>query len=359
MNLPRRIAFGFSAWIDATAEALLALQKWFGSSRRLRLVEQADSSFAIEGGWRSLAKLLPGRSVTIRDGRIVASPGARRQNALRRCEVEFVLEPQRFMFRSLELPRRAADFLDGVVKARIDRLTPWSAAEAVFGWGTPAEIAGDRVRVTVAATARALVAPLVDAVVGEGAEWVTVLAKPQAQEAGSEFIRVYERKASGTIEFRKLRRLLAVLLAAMGLVAAAAIAAASFYGDELDTRRFDTARRIALRRAALDLGRSPVDPTGVGILEKHKREVPASVIVIDALSQILPDDAYLTELRILGDKLQIVGVARDPPGLIRLLEQSSHFSQATFFAPTTRAPSESREHFSIEAHLEPVYTPGP
>jgi general secretion pathway protein L len=87
--------------------------------------------------------------------------------------------------------------------------------------------------------------------------------------------------------------------------------------------------------------------------------VPSSVIVIEALSQLLPDDTYLTELRILGDKLQIVGVSSDPPGLIRLIEQSPHFSQATFFAPTTRAPSETRDHFNIEAHLEPVYAARP
>jgi general secretion pathway protein L len=92
-------------------------------------------------------------------------------------------------------------------------------------------------------------------------------------------------------------------------------------------------------------------------LQRHKHETPSSVIVIEALSRVLPDDTYLIELRILGDKLQIVGVTRDAPALIRLIEQTSHFTRATFFAPTTRSPSESGEHFSIEAHIEPVYTP--
>ena len=93
-------------------------------------------------------------------------------------------------------------------------------------------------------------------------------------------------------------------------------------------------------------------------LEQHKHEIPSSVIAIEALSQVLPDDTYLTELRILGDKIQIVGVTKDAPALIRLIEQTSHFSRATFFAPTTRSASEQTEHFHIEAHIEPVYTPG-
>jgi general secretion pathway protein L len=81
------------------------------------------------------------------------------------------------------------------------------------------------------------------------------------------------------------------------------------------------------------------------------------VIVLEVLSQILPDHTYVTELRITGDKMQVVGVTRDAPSLIRLIEQSSQFTRATFFAPTTRSPTEPGEHFHIEARIEPVFTP--
>jgi general secretion pathway protein L len=90
-------------------------------------------------------------------------------------------------------------------------------------------------------------------------------------------------------------------------------------------------------------------------LERRKHQTPSSVIVLEVLSQILPDHTYVTELRIEGDKLRVMGVTRDAPGLIRLIEQSPHFTRATFFAPTTKAPTDPGERFHIEAQIEPVF----
>jgi len=62
------------------------------------------------------------------------------------------------------------------------------------------------------------------------------------------------------------------------------------------------------------------DKRGGAKSERRKHETPSSVIVIEALSQvrriILSD-----ELRILGDKMQIVGVTKDAPALIASLNK--------------------------------------
>ncbi|MGH6841615.1 MAG: PilN domain-containing protein, partial [Methylocella sp.] len=190
-----------------------------------------------------------------------------------------------------------------------------------------------------------------------GAGTIVVSAAWQQPRPGLAAIKICEQKTGQAEAQRRVRHVLILLLVGAGALGAVSVAASAVIGGAIETRRDDLERRIAERRAAIQPGR---DGTSAAVLDlqRHKHEASSSVIVIEALSRLLPDDTYLTELRILGDKVQMAGVTRDAPSLIRLIEQTSHFSHATFFAPTTRSASEAGERFSIEAHIEPVYTPG-
>ena len=77
--------------------------------------------------------------------------------------------------------------------------------------------------------------------------------------------------------------------------------------------------------------------------------------MLEALSRAIPDDAYLQEWRLKGGTMEISGLAADAAGLIKHIEQSPHFSRATFTAPTTRSADE-RQSFRIEAQVAPLFT---
>lgn len=357
MSSYRAVVEASSRWIDRVATTIVEGRESLRSRHLYQLVEQQDGAFVLQGTSPREALDAAGGPVHIVDGHIDASVSAKLAEILRGAEVQLVLQPNRFMFRLLELPRRASDFLEGIIRAQIDRLTPWSAADVAFGWYPSTDTSNDRMAVTIAATARMLIAPFISAIAGLGADTIVVSAALQQPRPDIAAIKICEQKAGRVAGQRRIRRILIGLLAAAGVFCAVSVAASAVIGGVIEAQRDELTRRIAERRAAIQLGHDGASEAALD-LQRHKHETPSSVIVIEALSRVLPDDTYLTEFRILGDKLQIVGVTRDAPALIRLIEQTSHFTRATFFAPTTRSPSESGEHFSIEAHIEPVYTPG-
>jgi general secretion pathway protein L len=364
MSFLNQIRQALSRWLDTVAAFIVATYAKIVAAPGVRVVEDKDGTFSVEASGKAAAG---SERLRIINGEVVAAPshpspasgggmGGGAAAMLKASRAELVLQPERFVIRPLELPRRATEFLDGIVRAQIDRLTPWSAENAAFGWSAPVEIPNDRVSVTVAATARSLVMPFVSAIAGLGADSIAVTTVAPGAQDGAAAIKVFDQRVRGALELSRVRRALVVGLLAAGVLAVAALAADVIGGNEIDARHADVTSRIAALRAKLHAG-TDVRDAAYAALERRRHETPASVIVLEVLSQILPDHTYVTELRIQGDKMQVVGVTRDAPSLIRLIEQSSHFTRATFFAPTTRSPSEPGEHFHIEARIEPVFTP--
>jgi len=347
------IGTAFSLWIDTVAGILNATSERFKSRQQVQLV-QDDDGFTVRlaepGKSKSKAATLPAHRVRIADG-IVSDLPPEWAAVFRGSRAELVLQPTGFLFRPLELPKRAGEFLEGIIRSQIDRLTPWTASDAVYHWTPPSEAANERIVLTIVATARAVVAPLVQAVADLGAAAVVVSTLAPGAEAAP--VTVLEQRARGAAELGRIRGGLLAVFVATGLAAAASMVASGFVAEHYDEQTQQIQRRIAERRAVIRAGQT--GSSSAALLEKRKHTTPASVMVIEELSALLPDHTYATELRIEGDKLQVVGITQDAPSLIQILEKSPHFTRATFFAPTTRAANDPGERFHIEAHIRPHF----
>jgi general secretion pathway protein L len=336
------------AWTGTVAGAIVAGLERLASPRLVRLVEDEKGDFALEP-----AKPENGpRTIAFEDGRFAAGNLAQ---VMRGSRVEIVLLPTRFLFRPLELPARAADFLEGIVRAQIDRLTPWSAGEAVFGCSAPAAQGSESITTLIAAAPRRLAMNYVEAVSPFHPSAIAI--STVAAEEGRGRIKVFEQRSRSAVDPVRLSRMLQVLLGVAAVVAVVGSILAGYLAGSLSAQESELERQISQRRAALHLGNDGGERSPLALLERRKYETPASVIVLEALSRLLPDHTYVTELHLAGNKLQIAGITRDAPSLIPLIEQSQHFSRATFYAPTTRASSDPGERFHIEALIEPRNAP--
>jgi general secretion pathway protein L len=352
MNRLRQIGESFSRWIDSVAENVhLLIDRWRGVQRRVQLIEQEQDTFTLHAVGSTNDASLPDQRIRIAQGAIAETLSADWLETFRGSRAELVLRPTRFMFRPLELPKRAAEFLDGIVRAQIDRLTPWTVSEAVYSWTPPIEAGNERIQLTVAATARAQVTPYVQALAALGATAIVVSTVPQESAAGAAPLKVFEQQSRGALEITRIRRVLMLVLAAAAAMAVISIGVSSIAADSLDSEQQDLTRQISKRRAAMrqDGGNAQ------RMLERRKQTTAASVIILEALSKLLPDHTFVTELRVEGGKVQVTGLTRDAPSLIRLIEQSPHFERATFFAPTTQSPGEPGERFHIEARIKPHF----
>ena len=341
----------FGEWIATVARAVDTIAGRFLRSRQILLREGKDDMVVAQAISVRNAPALPEVSFRLDQGRPTPPLPADWKTAFRGSHVEAVLQSDQVMFSPLDFPSQAGDFLDGMLREQVDRLTPWSVKEAIFGWSEPTNAANDRIEVTFAATSKHKIQPLLQLAQALDVRSIAVFATASGGEGTPTRIKLFDESQLSAIgRTVNVPRILRTVLLSAGLAAAASLLVAAYLGSSLQSEQQELQHRISQRRAALRL-----DPNAGGsalsLLAKRKQTTPSSVMVLEAVSRVLPDSTYVTELRIEGDKIQVVGMTQDAPSLIRLMEQSPQFTRATFFAPTTHAQNEPGERFHIEAHI--------
>ena len=347
----------FGDWIAAVTDAVEAAAGRVVRSRRIMLDQAGDGAFTARMTASKSQPALPDVSFRFDGVRISPPLPADWRLAFRGSRVEAQLPSGQVMACKLDFPGLAGDFLDGMIRAQVDRLTPWTVNDAVFGWSPPVA-ANERIEVIFAATSKIKTQPLLQFAQKVDAASVAVFSA--AAIAGEPPVRIKLldkplQSAVGTA--LSIPRLLRTILLGAGAAAAASLLIAAYMESSMQSQQEDLLRQISQRRAALRLDANGAG-SALGLLAKRKQTTPSAIMVLEAISRALPDTTYVTELRIEGDKVQVVGMTQDAPSLIRLMEQSPQFTRATFFAPTTHAANEPGERFHIEAHLNAYFGSG-
>jgi general secretion pathway protein L len=336
-------------WLDVLAALCVGWREQW-RARRVLVVASGEQGFTVRRGTEGESAVL---TCVQAGAKVPASVLEEGRNGL----VVLQLAPDKVLEERLSIPRQAREFLPGIVRNQIERLSPWKADQAVYGF----EVAengqdGAAIEVTVLMTSRAIVDGARHEIAAAGLKVDRIVARKGGDEPARSVV-LWSAVLNSPGEALSRARWavgtgiaacigLSMALGAWGFASSAAIGSES---EELASRIKVLQRQVQGTRAAA----SKTAPNPLERAWTLKEAAPSAVIMIEALSRVLPETAYLTELDVQGSTLRMVGLGTDAPALIAPLEASGHLADVHFFAPTTRTADGALSRFHIEARIQP------
>jgi general secretion pathway protein L len=339
-------------WIEVLARLVLAWREHRRSQRTLMISEENGALVVHQSD-------ATGRKAE-RKPKVLSGATARR--VVRSARGRFVilaLSADKIVTRHLNVPAQAREFLAGIVRNQIERLSPWPAGDVMHGFYANAEDGGS-LDIQVLMTSRASIEGARTTLAAAGLQVDRIVARrpdADASAPASEPITLWSRITDAPQED------LATATRLIGGGIAAAVAWAIILSiftlamaSSMSRENEELAARAKTLQRQLQGGRTPASVASLPAPQRawlSKETAASSVVVLEALSRALPDSAYLAEIKLDGTTLRIIGNADDAPALLARLEQTGHFSNVHFFAPTTRGPDGRQFRFHIEARIEP------
>jgi general secretion pathway protein L len=338
-----RIDAVWNRWMEILAALVLAAQeRW--RARRAMFIALENKRLIVRQGGRP-------------DGAEASVAPADLRSAARRHFVTLELSPDEIVVQRINVPAQAREFIPGIVRNQIERLSPWPADQVVFGFDAEASAEDPAVldaRVLMTSRANVEAAREELAAVGVAADRIVARERGAAHAPCVALWSRYDHGPGRGLESAR-RAVGAGVLAVFGLsfglsawwlVSANATRAES---EAVAARAATLQRQLQPARAAS--ASAALDPAERAWLLKETS--PSGVMVLETLSRALPDAAYVTELSLQKAMVRIVGLTDDAAALIAPLERIGQFAEVHFFAPTTRGPDGQLFWFHIEARVVP------
>lgn len=268
--------------------------------------------------------------------------------ALRRLPRRVILQlgPDVLLERPVELPLAAERDIDRVIGFEMDRLTPFAAAEVVWQAAViRRDHAQRRLMLRLSLVPRRAIRPWLDVLARAGLApgWLELPAADGSPRRIALADHVAPRPGH-------VFGIAASLVAAL-LVAVIVTPFVMQYIARDSTERAiaalqpQVARVEALRRQQADASDD--------VLAVERARIGNVIQVLATLTDILPDDAWLTEFTLHQGKLNIAGQSPAVARLIPALAAEPILRNPAFAAPVTRAPDGRTDLFVIHADLAP------
>jgi general secretion pathway protein L len=276
--------------------------------------------------------------------------------APRRHDVVLAVPAESVLRRDVVLPLEASENLREVLAFEMDRHTPFKASDVAYDYRLVAtDPASRKLTVDLAVLPRAVLAQAASIADRLGLRGSRIgVAGDEPNAARSFDFRRYEDLGADSAGRRPAARsalyACAAATAAMAILAwylplhlqNRALAAYELRLDEMRTaaHRADELKKQLATEAEL-----------TRFVTEQRDATPPVISILAEITDRLPDDTWLTQLKLQGGKLTLTGLSSSVPPLIAKLEASRLISDVRFGSPMTPDAVSGRERFSILAHI--------
>jgi general secretion pathway protein L len=151
---------------------------------------------------------------------------------------------------------------------------------------------------------------------------------------------------------RAKAQLSALIATAVLLSASAAYLWIDRHETALTSLKRDTAQLKAKAQSARDaLAKSKTQFDDLMALQKLHDDYSSKTLILNELTTLLPDTAWVSDLKIEGPNLELTGLAQSAANVVRILERSSTFSDVSLASAVTFDQRNNQERFSLRLRL--------
>lgn len=280
---------------------------------------------------------------------------ARHQLSRQATKIVLEIPRDKFFVRRFDVPIAARANLPRLLAAEIERKTPFRLSDVFYGYVLRNDPHAGKLHVEQWILRRDIVERALDAIGLSVDEFD--LARPSGESDGAVDAPtiVLGQRTETSNWFR---------YAVIGLISAAIflfVAGVGMrvwrqnqLGAELDAEIATASARAAQVRQLAD--RATRESALLATLRHEKTSTPVFAALWEEISRLLPDGAYVTEMRLSESKpgervVDLHGFSDSAAGLPALIDQSPLFSDTALTAPITPDLNEKRERFSLQAKI--------
>lgn len=270
-------------------------------------------------------------------------------------QVVLMLPSHYILRKTISLPAATRNKLSDVLNFEMDRNTPFKADEVYFSYQVGSEDqAHQKLQVNLAIVTRAVLDELLERLEKQGVVPTRVVPEDAAPaEIDNPAMNLLPQQGSADHRVstqRKLQQKFWVLLILIVLIALGGLYQRHQRVESL-TQEIEEPRALAMQAKKLRTELEQLQESRQ-FLYNRKITAPSTLILLNELTGILPDNTWLTRLSVTVDEITFQGTSTNASALIGLVEGSEMFLDVRFSSPVTIDPRSQKERFSITAKLQ-------